>query len=205
DSQGNNLNASTVMGSFIATGDPDAVDTFTYSLGSGSSSLFTLSPAGVLSTGGANVGAGTYTLNVVATDQGGNTDSTQVGIVVGTTGADAITLSSTGDSVNIAYGLNGGDTITGTSGFDAISGGANGDTIVGGGAGDFLMGGAGGDTFRYNAVTDSQAGFAGHSAPNFDTIVDFTDTTGTHDTLDFSGLGNASLTLVTTNQAADAY
>jgi Ca2+-binding RTX toxin-like protein len=203
--QGTNLNANTAMGNFIATGDPDAVDTFTYTLGVGSSNLFTLSSAGVLSTGAAGAGQGTYDLNVIATDQAGNSHTTTVGIVVGTTNQDVISLSSTGESANIAYGLNGQDTITGTSGFDAISGGAGNDTIIGGGGGDFLFGGAGSDTFKYNAVSDSQAGFAGKNAPKFDTINDFTDSGGTHDTLDFSGLVNANLTFVAGNQVANDY
>jgi Ca2+-binding RTX toxin-like protein len=73
--------------------------------------------------------------------------------------------------------------LTGTSGNDTLAGGANNDTLTGGGGGDALAGGGGGDTFVFNATTDSQPG-AGH----FDTITDFTPTTASHDTVDFSAI-----------------
>src|SRR5205085_11460457 len=75
--EGNNqLNTNQLMGSFIATGDPDSGDTFTYALGGTDAARFTLTSAGALSTGSiALTGsdpATTYSLSVTITDQAGN-------------------------------------------------------------------------------------------------------------------------------------
>jgi Ca2+-binding RTX toxin-like protein len=144
-----------------------------------------MTSAGHLSTGGSLVGPGTYTINVTATDQAANASSpVPVTIFVDANGANSITLSG---STNIAYGLNGSDTITGTSGFDAISGGNNNDRIIGGGSGDYLSGGSSADTFQYNAITDSTPGIV-NNKPNYDTIGDFAATGGNHDTIDFTNI-----------------
>jgi len=177
------------MGSFIATGDPDSGDTFTYALGGTDAARFSLTSAGALSTGSiALTGsdpATTYSLSVTITDQAGNQFlGTPIHVAVGNNSANAISLGT--DAANIAFGLNGGDTITGTAGFDAISGGSQGDTIIGGGGGDFLVGGTQKDTFQYFAVTDSQPGMAASNAPRFDKIADFQP--GSTDVIDFTNI-----------------
>jgi Ca2+-binding RTX toxin-like protein len=182
------LAANKAIGAFTAT-DPDASTTLTYSLGAGSSSLFSLSNTGVLSTGGANVPSGIYTLNIVASD-GSLSSTTTVKVWIGTSGTDNENLGTdpnVGNGLNIAFGLNGNDNaITGGSGSDAIAGGqgndaliggagndalvggTQNDTLTGGGGADVMVGGANNDTFVFAAVTDS-----GPGAGNYDTITDF--------------------------------
>jgi VCBS repeat-containing protein len=185
------LNANQLIGSFIATGDPDSGDTFSYALSGANAGLFSLTSSGALSTGSTNVAgssAGTiYSLTVTITDQAGNQFvATPIRVVVGDNGANTISLGS--DAANIAFGLNGSDTITGTSGFDAISGGQSTDTITGGGSGDYLVGGLQSDTFIYTAVTDSQPGLSGSGAPKYDTIFGFTPASGSADVIDFTNI-----------------
>jgi Ca2+-binding RTX toxin-like protein len=78
----------------------------------------------------------------------------------------------------IAFGVNGGETLTGSSHNDAISGAKGEDILIGGAGGDTLLGGADTDTFKYTAVTDSQSGMTG-AYSNFDTIRDFAPNTDT--------------------------
>jgi Ca2+-binding RTX toxin-like protein len=162
---------------------------FSYAMSGADASRFSLTNAGALSTGNANVTGSssgtTYSLTITITDQAGNQFvATPVKVVVGDNGANTLSLGN--DAANIAFGLNNGDTITGTSGFDAISGGQSADTIAGGGGGDYLVGGSQSDTFAYTAITDSQPGMASTNAPKYDTIADFVASGGQHDTIDFT-------------------
>jgi T1SS-143 domain-containing protein len=147
DLQGNGLNKDSTLGTF-ASG-------FTYSLAEDSSPGFALSPDGVLSTGSDNVGSGIYTLYV----NDGSGTPTIVNIWVGTTGNDTFdfaTMFAIPGDINLAYGLNGVDVITGDGGFDFIVGGQQSNTLnassgtttlVAGPQGDTLTAGSGADIF----------------------------------------------------------
>ncbi len=206
--QGNGLNKNVSMGTFALTGDPDTSDTYTYTLGGTDANLFTLNTStGGLSTGGSNIsgssGGTIYHITITATD----TDepavqvTVPVAIEVGDTGSNSLLL---GTGVNMAYGLNGTDTITGSSSFDAISGGQQNDIITGNGAGDFLVGGAGSDTFKYNAISDSQPGIA-NNVPNYDTIADFTSGSDKIDTSAIAGITLVQGALQTAASAVNAH
>ena len=148
--QGNGLNKNTVMGTF-ASG-------FTYSLGAGSSSGFVLSGTGnaVLSTGNQNIVSGTYTLNVIATDQFGISHTTVVKIWVGTPNNDTIDLATLGNSsgINLAYGLNGVDVITGGGALDFLIGGQQPNTLTAG-SGSEVFAASGNDTIVLNGLSFS--------------------------------------------------
>jgi VCBS repeat-containing protein len=146
--QGNGLNKNTEMGTFAGG--------FTYSLGAGSSSGFVLSSAGVLSTGSQNIVSGIYTLNVIATDQFGALHTTVVKIWVGTPNNDTIDLATLGNSggINLAYGLNGVDKITGGGAFDFIVGGQQPNTLIAG-PGSESFAASGNDTIVLNGLSFS--------------------------------------------------
>ena len=148
--QGNGLNKNTVMGTF-ASG-------FTYSLGAGSSSGFVLSGTGnaVLSTGNQNIVSGIYTLNVIATDQFGISHTTVVKIWVGTPNNDTIDLATLGNSsgINLAYGLNGVDKITGGGELDFLIGGQQPNTLTAG-SGSEVFAASGNDTIVLNGLSFS--------------------------------------------------
>ena len=148
--QGNGLNKNTEMGTF-ASG-------FTYSLGAGSSSGFVLSGTGnaVLSTGNENIVSGTYTLNVIATDQFGISHTTVVKIWVGTPNNDTIDLATLGNSsgINLAYGLNGVDKITGGGALDFLIGGQQPNTLTAG-SGSEVFAASGNDTIVLNGLSFS--------------------------------------------------
>ena len=148
--QGNGLNKNTVMGTF-ASG-------FTYSLGAGSSSGFVLSGTGsaVLSTGNQNIVSGIYTLNVIATDQFGISHTTVVKIWVGTPNNDTIDLATLGNSsgINLAYGLNGVDAITGGGALDFLIGGQQPNTLTAG-SGSEVFAASGNDTIVLNGLSFS--------------------------------------------------
>ncbi len=155
DPSGSHIDEDTVIGQFAAV-DPDTGDTFTYSLGSGSTHLLSSttttefllnSSTGALSTRidvGPAPSPGTYTLNVIATDNHGaaQATATPITIWVGTTGNDTPSFSPTTNTI-IAYGMDGNDTIATSSGNDALSGGSGNDTLKGGAGNDTLDGGAG--------------------------------------------------------------
>jgi len=177
-------NSLTNLGTFFATGDPDPGDTFTYSIGAGSSSGFVLAPT----TGGASLnasGAATTTddlLNVVATDAAGNSTTVAFHVWIGDNADNTHTaLFSTN---NIDDGLQGNDNLAGSNGTDYLFGGGNGDILLGNGGADFLSGGNGTDIFRYGAVNDS-------TATLHDLILDFTPGT---DVIDLSTI-DANLTV----------
>ena len=206
DLQGNGLNKNSTLGTF-ASG-------FTYSLAEGSSPGFVLSPEGVLSTGSDNIGSGIYTLNVY----NGST-TTVMNIWVGTTGNDTFnfaTFANSDDSINLAYGLNGVDVITGDGGTDFIIGGQQsntlnagsgtttlvagpqGDTLTAGTGVDIFYGAGGNDTFVFDVITDSPG------AGNFDTINNFTHNS---DHIDLTAIAGATAVqgLVNTASTVDAH
>jgi len=79
-----------------------------------------------------------------------------------------------GTAATQMYGDDGNDTIRGSTGNEFLFGGAGNDKLTGGAGNDSLNGGSGNDTFVF--------------APNFgkDTIVDFQNTGGTQDVMQFS-------------------
>ncbi len=163
------------LGTFVATGDPDPGDTFTYSVGAGSSSGFVVT-GGVLDVTG--VAAGNSTLNLVATDSANNSLTPQTyNVWIGTSHTDSKTFA-IGSSNNIGTAQGGGDTVYGSNGTDYILGGSGNDTIQGNGGADFLVGGNGSDIFLYAAQSDSTL-----TTP--DTILDFTTHSSTADEIDF--------------------
>jgi VCBS repeat-containing protein len=204
DLQGNGLNKDSTLGTF-ASG-------FTYSLGEGSSSGFVLSSEGVLSTAD-NLDSGIYTLNVF----NGST-TTVMKIWVGTTGNDSFNFAtlSNPDGINLAYGLNGVDVITGDGGLDFIVGGQQsntlnagsgmttlvagpqGDTLTAGTGVDIFYGAGGDDKFVFDAITDSPG------AGNFDTINNFTQNS---DLIDLTSIAGATEVqgLVNTISTVDAH
>ena len=199
------------LGSFAQTGG-NAGDTYTYSLGSGSASQFTLSSSGVLRTNTTVPGSASgtaYTINVRALDTTVNASATRsYTVVIGNDSANTIAL--TGASPTIAFGLQGSDTIngggatvplwliaggnnlaegagkfsflTGGSGRDVLSGGSGADSLTGGGGDDTLTGGGGADKFIFNAASDSTL-----TSP--DTIADFLHGTDLIDFTNIAGIG----------------
>jgi Ca2+-binding RTX toxin-like protein len=98
-------------------------------------------------------------------------------------GSVASPVEDTFTSIENATGGSGNDSITGSGGANTLNGGAGADNISGGGGADVLIGGLGDDVMNGNAGNDAfvfDAGF-GH-----DTIVQFGDTGGNQDVLDFS-------------------
>ncbi len=187
DPSGSHIDETAVIGRFAAV-DPDTGDTFTYSLGSGSSSNFSLSSSGVLSTGNNDVGSGTYTVNVIATDNHGTAQATAtpVTIWVGTSGNNTISLGSTTNTI-IAYGLDGNDTITTGSGNDVLIGGHGADTMTGSGGSDTF------DFFTGDSVLT--IGVSG-TISGYDTITDYTPgaTAAASEKISFTGVSVSSAT-----------
>ncbi|MDE2364498.1 MAG: hypothetical protein KGM42_17615, partial [Hyphomicrobiales bacterium] len=201
----NHLNFSTSMGTFTAVGDSD--DTFTYSLGSGvdggghsyDTTHFSMnSSTGALSTGAATVSAGTYYLDVVATDSDATAHQTsqEVEVYVGSSGGDTQNFSGSSVPV-IAYGLGGADSLTGGSSYDYFSGGAGNDALyasngvlVGNGGADSLthVGATGSVTFSYVSVADSQAAHGSSHPAVADTINGFVASGSVHDYFDLTAI-----------------
>jgi len=153
------------LGQVIAN-DPDTGDTLHYSLGTGSSSGFTLSDSGTLKIGLLGLASGTYNLNLVATDQSGASTNKQLTVWVGSNGGFLSSGNETRSFAShstdvVAFGLNGNDTIKTGSGNDILIGGKGNDTLSGGTGNDTLTGGDGEDYFVFN-LGDGQ-----------DTITDF--------------------------------
>jgi VCBS repeat-containing protein len=186
------LNKNVVMGNFGAHSDGD----IGWAITNNPSNFFVIDPhSGQLSVGGNNVPTGTYTLTVSATDSDGSSSSNLI-VVVGSSGTDTVNLGSATDPVFV-MSLNGADSVTTGSAGDTIIGGGNNDVLVGGSGNDLIVGGAGNDritggggadilnadqnndTFVYAATSDST--FA-----NADLIKNFT--VG-NDKIDLSALG----------------
>jgi VCBS repeat-containing protein len=168
-----------LIGSFSAIGDTG--DTFTYELGSAVTG-FELTSAGQLyaadgdgdptdsdEANEGHVGVGTYTLDVIATDQEGiSSPATSYTVVVGDKQNNSINL---GNGNQIAFGLDGNDTIAAVSGNAVLVGGSGNDVLIGGNGNNVLIGGLGADTmtgggvsdtFVFNAIADSQPGSRRH-------------------------------------------
>ena len=172
-------NGLTNLGAFVATGDPDGGDTFTWSIGTGSTPGFSVT-GGVLNASG--VSAGSSTLNLVVTDLVGNSLNKIFNVWIGGSGADTMAFLSANDV--IGDGLGGNDGLTGGNEVDYLIGGNGDDTLRGNGNADQLVGGGGNDHFVYGALTDS-------NLTAFDNILDFN---RNQDWLDF--LNNLGLTTV---------
>lgn len=106
--------------------------------------------------------------------------------VTGTNGVDNILGNAGSNTIN---GLNGNDTLTGLAGNDTLNGDGGNDLLYGGANNDTLNGGAGNDTLDGGDGNDR---YAYANVWGVDTI---TDSAGT-DTLDLSGVLNASITAV---------
>ncbi|WP_143099604.1 cadherin domain-containing protein, partial [Bradyrhizobium sp. cf659] len=187
---GNSLNSGADLGKFVATGDPDAIDTFHFALTGSDAAKFSIDPnTGELFVGGSNLTAQTaangddvpYHLTVTATDQANNTTQTSVDVWVGVATKDTMIG---GSGVDIMFGMNGNDALTGNGGSDALLGGPNADTIYGGGGADQLIGGDGKDNFLYKFAAESSNTTIGHDA-----IYNFTAGGSSQDTIDFTQLG----------------
>ncbi|MFZ5692403.1 MAG: VCBS domain-containing protein [Pseudomonadota bacterium] len=175
--------------------DPDQGASFTYALGSGSSSGFSLSSSGQLSTGLLGISSGTYTLKVIATDEHGASSAPipftiWVGNGNGNTAPQSL-ATLTNDT--LAFGVNGNDIVVTGSGNDVLVGGSGNDTLKGGAGNDTLIGGSGNDTFVF-------ASGSGH-----DTIVDFSAGPGVGDVIRLEGfnLNFASITTGATTDGSD--
>jgi hypothetical protein len=181
------------IGSFVETGDPDSVDTFTYSGTFSGTGTASVSSTGILSA--PNSGLVSGTLAVTVTDQAGNHFATDFNLQVGSNSADdtmSMTLNGGADSATIGDGLGGADTISGTTGVDYLIGGSGNDTLVGGKGADILFGGGNNDTFKYLAIADS------NSANGADTILDFNHGA---DKIDLSFTGGLGVALQTATSA----
>ncbi|TWB84734.1 cadherin-like domain-containing protein, partial [Bradyrhizobium sacchari] len=187
---GNSLNAGADLGEFVATGDPDVIDTFHFALSGSDAAKFTIDTnTGELFVGGSNLQAQTnangddipYHLTVTATDQANNSTQTSVDVWVGVATKDTMIG---GSGVDIMFGMNGSDALTGNGGSDALLGGPNNDTIYGGGGADQLIGGDGKDNFLYKLASESTNTTTGH-----DTIYNFSAGGSSQDTIDFTQLG----------------
>ena len=144
---GSQLSFGELIGSFSAIGDTG--DTFTYELGSAVTG-FELTSAGQLYAADGDgdptdsneasegqVGVGTYTLDVIATDQEGiSSPATSYTVVVGDNQNDPINL---GNGNQIAFGLDGDDTITAVSGNAVLVGGRGNDVLIGGSGNNVLI------------------------------------------------------------------
>ena len=129
----------TVVGSMAAV-DPDAGETFTYTLTDDASGRFSInSSTGEIVVADRIEGSilfdfevnPTHDVVVLVTDSGGNTYSETITINV----ADILNETIVGDGDdNTLTGDGGDDTITGQAGVDAITGGAGDDDLTGGGA-----------------------------------------------------------------------
>jgi VCBS repeat-containing protein len=165
---GTQLDANTILGTFVQTGDPNST-VFHYALGGTNSGLFSLNTStGVLSTGAGNIpanGTTPYDLTITAFDQANNASpALAVKVFVGGTGKQNLIGTS---GIDLIFGQNGDDTLSGSSGSDALVGGQNDDQITGGLGADQLVGGGGNDNFFYGSVNDSNA------ANGIDTIYAF--------------------------------
>ncbi|HET7775762.1 MAG TPA: type I secretion C-terminal target domain-containing protein, partial [Azospira sp.] len=195
-SGGNNLpGAGTVLGTFSST-DPDAGDSFSYSLLAGSSAGFTVGAiSGTLTATSALSQSSTYTLNVQTTDSHGASYSETLNIITGSnqqgqiTGNDTLPGSGAGSPIlvgdDVLYGSGGNDLIFGGSGNDSLFGQGGDDMLQGGAGNDLLSGANGADIFRWVSGDNGAAG-----SPAVDRISNFSTATGggNNDKLDLTDL-----------------
>ena len=173
------LNATT-LGTLTETGGP-ANDSYSTTLAAGSSAGLALSGAGVLSTTGLAGAAGgaVYTANVAVTDTTSGVSAAlgPVDVVVGSAGADSISLSTLGLAAStpaFIYGLAGADVIDATGMTSSF-------TFIGGAGADTMTGGAGANIYTYAAATES-------TASAMDIITNF----GAQDSLDLTAITGLS-------------
>ena len=128
-----------VVATLSAT-DPDAAETFTYSLVGGATDLFTVQGNQIVVASGATLdheAAPTRDVIVRATDSAGNVYDKTITIAISNYAGD---FTSKDDSVQVQ----------GTSEEDRITTGAGNDTIIGSGGADDISAGAGTDTVDYS-------------------------------------------------------
>jgi len=186
---GNSLpGAATVLGTVSAT-DPDAGDTFTFSLLAGASPGFSLNASsGALTTTSGLAEKATYTLDIQVTDAAAATYHEVFNIITGTNGTNA-----TADDKPLPSGglvdpvLAGDDVLYGSGGNDVIYGGSGNDWIFGQNGLDRLIGGAGNDTLSGGNQSDTFV-FLASDGGGADMVVSFTAGGGNSDVLDISNL-----------------
>src|SRR5262249_37230675 len=138
DTGDSNLAAGDTLGTFVAFGDPNANDTFTYSITGGTATGVAIDPTtGVLPVSAA-AGNLNETFTVTASDGIDPAVSQQVTLWVGGSGDDTSPDFSGASGIVLAYGLGGDDTITGSSAANSIN-------VLGGGAGN--------DTFKLTSAS----------------------------------------------------
>jgi len=142
-----------VVGTFTSS-DPDAGNTFTYSLVAGAGNtdnpLFTIQNNQLIIGSSPNFATkSSYNIRVQTKDQGGLTF--EKALTIGTANTDTLTGTSANESL---FGLAGNDTLLGNGGNDTLSGGDGNDILTGASLTTFgvreidrLIGGAGNDTF----------------------------------------------------------
>lgn len=180
--------AGTVLGTASAT-DPDAGDTFTFSLLAGSSSGFSLNAgSGALTTTSGLAERTTYTLDIQVADAAAATYHEVFNIITGTNGTTAAADDNpqpSGGPTNPV--LAGDDVLYGSGGNDVIYGGAGKDWIFGQNGLDRLIGGAGNDTLSGGNQSDTFV-FLASDGGGTDTVVSFAAGGGNSDVLDISNL-----------------
>lgn len=141
----------------LTVSDPDAGDTVSYSITSGTgASVFEITGNSLVVKQGANLDFETlsqYSLTIEASDSGGLTTSQNLtinlldiaenSIIIGTNGNDTLTGTSADDIIS---GLNGNDDLFGLAGNDIL---------IGGRGADLLDGGSGIDTIDYSTASSS--------------------------------------------------
>ncbi|KJV08528.1 hypothetical protein VZ95_17225, partial [Elstera litoralis] len=192
----------TLTGNTTLVSGGTGADVFTFTAASGST-------GGLTNVDTINGGAGSDTINAVATAASAFDNVTNVESIVLTGAASAITtvealvaasttLTVTAASATGALTFNGAaetdggrfnvtgsaqaDALTGGSASDTLSGGAGADTLVGGIGGDVLTGGAGADMFTYTTQAATIS-----TVTNFDVISDFVFSDG--DKIDVAATG----------------
>ncbi len=182
---GSNLAARTPVGTFTQTGGT-AGDSFTYTLSG--TTAFTLnsgSNQGNLSTGASAVAGNTVaglSVQVNDTTNGTSSGPLPIDIVVGSSSANTINLSTLGiapSTPTLVYGLAGNDTIN-------ASGMGGQMWFIGGAAADTITGGTGANTYLYAAASNS-------TPSAFDVITNFNPAL---DKIDLTGIGTAALSFL---------
>lgn len=147
--------------------------------------------AGVMSIEPNQIGVGTHTIHITATDNMGQSVSTSATLSIKPKPADPneIGFFKMGslkndtligdDKANLLKGLLGDDVLIGNAGNDSLEGSNGNDTLIGGKDNDWLQGGFGNDTYIY------------HKGDGLDTIKDI----GGKDTLNITGLSLSDIGL----------
>ena len=188
-----NAAAGTVVGTLSAT-DPNAGDTFTYSI-SGESAPFTIVGNQIQVASGAGIDYETktsYAVRITVTDSQGasyvedftigvqDVNEGGANVILGTSAAETLTGTSGSDEI---WGRDGGDTLRGLEGSDKLYGEGGNDTLDGGLGADTLVGGLGADTYQIDDAGDIITELAGQG-------VDWVRTTLTSYSLDTAANAN---------------